>query len=95
MLVSLGATQVAHAEIQTRIIADTNTAKNEQATVLTTASGMTQVNIQTPSTGGVSFTAVTGVRIPVGTPNKDNFIIFCSLTTRKQAEKLKRLSSPL
>ena len=40
------------------------------------------------------FTAVTGVRIPVGTPNKDNFIIFCSLTTRKQAEKLKRLSSP-
>ena len=50
-----------------------------------------------PSSRGLGhrpFTAVTGVRIPVGTPNKDNFIIFCSLTTRKQAEKLKRLSSP-
>ena len=54
VLISLGTAQVAHAEIQTRIIADTNAAKNEQATVLTTASGMTQVNIQTPSTGGVS-----------------------------------------
>ena len=54
VLVSLGAAQWAHADVQTQVIADSNAAKNEQATILTTASGITQVNIQTPSAAGVS-----------------------------------------
>ena len=44
-----------------------------------------------PSSRGLGhrpFTAVTGVRIPVGTPIKDNsdYLSYCSLTTEKQAE---------
>ena len=54
VLVSLGTAQWAHADVQTQVIADSNAAKNEQATILTTASGITQVNIQTPSAAGVS-----------------------------------------
>ena len=54
VLVSLGTAQWAHADVQTQVIADNNAAKNEQATILTTASGITQVNIQTPSAAGVS-----------------------------------------
>ena len=54
VLVSLGAAQWAHADVQTQVIADSSAAKNEQATILTTASGITQVNIQTPSAAGVS-----------------------------------------
>ena len=54
VLVSLGAAQWAHADVQTQVIADATAAKNEQATILTTASGITQVNIQTPSAAGVS-----------------------------------------
>ncbi|PKZ67780.1 hypothetical protein CYJ96_11935 [Moraxella osloensis] len=54
VLVSLGAAQWAHADVQTQVIADSSAAKNEQATILTTTSGMTQVNIQTPSAAGVS-----------------------------------------
>ena len=50
-----------------------------------------------PSSRGLGhrpFTAVTGVRIPVGTPFKDDFYCLnCSLKNWKQAEKLKRLSS--
>ena len=49
-----------------------------------------------PSSRGLGhrpFTAVTGVRIPVGTPIKDNFIrlSYCSLKNWKQAEN-KRFS---
>ena len=49
-----------------------------------------------PSSRGLGhrpFTAVTGVRIPVGTPIKDNFIRLscCSLKNWKQAEN-KRFS---
>ena len=45
-----------------------------------------------PSSRGLGhrpFTAVTGVRIPVGTPIKDNFVrlSYCSLKNWKQAEK--------
>ena len=54
VLVSLGTAQWAHADVQTQVIADSSAAKNEQATILTTASGITQVNIQTPSAAGVS-----------------------------------------
>ncbi|MFT5419723.1 MAG: filamentous hemagglutinin [Candidatus Endobugula sp.] len=36
------------------IIADTSAPGNQQATILSTANGTTQVNIQTPSAGGVS-----------------------------------------
>lgn len=54
VLVSLGTAQWAHADVQTQVIADSSAAKNEQATILTTASGITQVNIQTPSASGVS-----------------------------------------
>ena len=54
VLLSLGSVQMVHAEVQTQVIADTTAAKNEQAIILTTASGMTQVNIQTPSVAGVS-----------------------------------------
>ena len=54
VLVSLGTAQWAHANVQTQVIADSSAAKNEQATILTTASGITQVNIQTPSAAGVS-----------------------------------------
>ena len=54
VLVSLGGAQWAHADVQTQVIADSSAAKNEQATILTTASGITQVNIQTPSAAGVS-----------------------------------------
>ena len=54
VLVSLGTAQWAHADVQTQVIADATAAKNEQATILTTASGITQVNIQTPSAAGVS-----------------------------------------
>jgi filamentous hemagglutinin len=36
------------------ILADTNAPANQQATVLTSANGTTQVNVQTPSAGGVS-----------------------------------------
>ena len=49
-----------------------------------------------PSSRGLGhrpFTAVTGVRIPVGTPFKDDFCcLYCSLKNWKQAEKLKRFS---
>lgn len=49
-----------------------------------------------PSSRGLGhrpFTAVTGVRIPVGTPIKDNFIrlSYCSLKNWKQTEN-KRFS---
>ena len=49
-----------------------------------------------PSSRGLGhrpFTAVTGVRIPVGTPIKDNFVrlFYCSLKNWKQAEN-KRFS---
>lgn len=49
-----------------------------------------------PSSRGLGhrpFTAVTGVRIPVGTPIKDNFVrlSYCSLKNWKQAEN-KRFS---
>ncbi len=49
-----------------------------------------------PSSRGLGhrpFTAVTGVRIPVGTPIKDSFIrlSYCSLKNWKQAEN-KRFS---
>lgn len=54
IFISLGTAQVAQADVQTQITADKTAAKNEQATVLTTANGLTQVNIQTPSAGGVS-----------------------------------------
>ena len=54
ILVSLGTAQWGHADVQTQVIADSSAAKNEQATILTTASGITQVNIQTPSAAGVS-----------------------------------------
>ena len=48
-----------------------------------------------PSSRGLGhrpFTAVTGVRIPVGTPSKDDFLLsYCSLKNWKQAEN-KRFS---
>jgi len=43
----------AHADT-TNIIADRNAAANQQATILATANGKAQVNIQTPSAAGVS-----------------------------------------
>jgi len=40
--------------LQAQIIVDRNALKTQQPTLLTTASGVLQVNIQTPSTAGVS-----------------------------------------
>ncbi|WP_410472329.1 filamentous hemagglutinin N-terminal domain-containing protein [Faucicola mancuniensis] len=54
VLVSIGVANVAYAEIQTQIIADKGAPKNEQATVLNTANGLAQINIQSPNSQGVS-----------------------------------------
>ncbi|TDR28910.1 hemagglutinin repeat-containing protein [Hydromonas duriensis] len=51
LMLTLGTAHLVHAQI----IADPNAPKNQQATILNTASGATQVNIQTPSAAGVSM----------------------------------------
>jgi filamentous hemagglutinin len=52
---SLPLTHTAQAQtVATRIVADANAPKPQQATVLTTGNGVVQVNIQTPSAAGVS-----------------------------------------
>ncbi|SUD90596.1 two-partner secretion domain-containing protein [Psychrobacter phenylpyruvicus] len=49
----VGVSNISHAD-NTKIIADQAAAKNQQATILNSANGTTQVNIQTPSKAGVS-----------------------------------------
>ena len=78
VLVSLGTAQWAHADVQTQVIADATAAKNEQATILTTASGITQVNIQTPSAAGVSKNG-TVAKLAMRQP----FVLFKGLTFQK------------
>jgi len=51
---ALGTMLLAVQPAQAEIIADSNAPVNQQATVTTTASGIPQVNIQTPSAAGVS-----------------------------------------
>lgn len=51
---ALGTMLLAVQPIQAEIIADSNAPVNQQATVTTTANGIPQVNIQTPSAAGVS-----------------------------------------
>lgn len=46
--------QTTSVAMNTRIVADPNAPKTQQATVLTTSNGVVQVNIQTPSSAGVS-----------------------------------------
>jgi filamentous hemagglutinin len=46
--------QVQAQAVATRIVADPTAARTQQATILNTSSGVVQVNIQTPSVGGVS-----------------------------------------
>ena len=57
LLLALGLATIvatsAHAD-STNIVADRNAAANQQAVIINTSSGKTQVNIQTPSAGGVS-----------------------------------------
>lgn len=54
ILSSLGFMSSNYAHGQTQIIADKTAPKSEQAVILPTANGLTQVNIQTPSQAGVS-----------------------------------------
>lgn len=57
VFIGLGLVNLSYANTNnppTTIIADPTALKSEQATILTTASGLTQVNIQTPSGAGVS-----------------------------------------
>ncbi len=49
----VGVSNISYAD-NTKIIADQAAAKNQQATILNSANGTTQVNIQTPSKAGVS-----------------------------------------
>jgi filamentous hemagglutinin len=51
LMVSLGAASM----VQAQIVADPNAPGNQRATILNTANGLPQVNIQTPSAAGVSL----------------------------------------
>ena len=53
LMLSLGTAQILPAHAQ--VIADPSAPKSQQPTVLPTASGATQINIQTPSAAGVSM----------------------------------------
>ena len=53
LMLSLGTVQILPAHAQ--VIADPSAPKGQQPTVLPTASGATQINIQTPSAAGVSM----------------------------------------
>ena len=53
LMLSLGTAQILPAQAQ--VIADPNAPKTQQATILPTASGATQINIQKPTEGGVSM----------------------------------------
>ena len=53
LMLSLGTAQILPAQAQ--VIADPSAPKSQQPTVLPTASGATQINIQTPSAAGVSM----------------------------------------
>ena len=53
LMLSLGTVQILPAHAQ--VIADPSAPKSQQPTVLPTASGATQINIQTPSAAGVSM----------------------------------------
>lgn len=54
VLVGMGAANLTYANVHTQIIVDKGAPKKEQATVLNTANGLAQVNIQTPNSQGVS-----------------------------------------
>ena len=54
LMLTLGMAQILPVQAGT-IVADSNAPKTEQPTILNTASGATQVNIQTPTAGGVSM----------------------------------------
>ena len=54
LMLTLGTAQILPAQAGT-IVADPNAPKTEQPTILNTASGATQINIQTPTAGGVSM----------------------------------------
>ena len=54
LMLTLGTAQILPVQAGT-IVADPNAPKTEQPTILNTASGATQVNIQTPTAGGVSM----------------------------------------
>lgn len=59
LALSLGAAVLLHASLlapgaMAQVVADKSAPGNQQPTILQTASGVTQVNIQTPSAGGVS-----------------------------------------
>ena len=54
LMLTLGTAQILPVQAGT-IVADSNAPKTEQPTILNTASGATQVNIQTPTAGGVSM----------------------------------------
>ena len=53
LMLSMGMAQILPANAQ--VVADPNAPKTEQPTILNTASGATQVNIQTPTAAGVSM----------------------------------------
>lgn len=54
ILISLGLAMPTQTVAETKIVADNSAPSSQQATVLNTASGKVQVNIQTPSAAGVS-----------------------------------------
>ena len=56
LMLSLGTVQILPAHAQ--VIADPSAPKSQQPTVLPTASGATQINIQTPSAAGVSMNGI-------------------------------------
>ncbi|ALV05759.1 two-partner secretion domain-containing protein [Roseateles depolymerans] len=51
---AMGAAVTLTPDVLAQVVADPNAPKNQQPTVVTTANGTTQVNIQTPSAAGVS-----------------------------------------
>lgn len=54
LTICISSIALAETSNETQIIADKNVTKQEQAVILKTASGLTQVNIQTPSRAGIS-----------------------------------------